>query len=97
MKCAREPIKKCQCEERVFPLPKTTHCCECGPKPSPPKCFPAAARTKLENGRSVSMLDLQIGDKVQTGKNTEHHSNQFFREYGKFTTHHKPITAHTIS
>ena len=31
-------------------------------------CFPGNAKVKLENGKSVIMADLQIGDKVQTGK-----------------------------
>ena len=31
-------------------------------------CFPAIATVKLENGNSVTMSDLQIGDQVKTGK-----------------------------
>ena len=30
-------------------------------------CFPAAAMVNLENGKSVMMAELQVGDKVQTG------------------------------
>ena len=36
--------------------------------PPPPKCFPSDAQVKLENGKSVTMSDLQIGNQVQTGK-----------------------------
>ena len=36
-------------------------CCTC-------RCFPSTARVSLENGESVMMSELQIGDKVQTGK-----------------------------
>ena len=38
------------------------------PPPPPPKCFPSDAQVKLENGKSVTMSDLQIGNQVQTGK-----------------------------
>ena len=31
-------------------------------------CFPAHAEVKVENGKSLKMYELQIGDKVQTGK-----------------------------
>ena len=31
------------------------------------KCFPGSASIKLENGRSVRMSELQVGDRVQTG------------------------------
>ena len=31
-------------------------------------CFPSLTKVKLENGKSVAMSELQIGDKVQTGK-----------------------------
>ena len=30
-------------------------------------CFPSDAKVRLENGDSVTMSELQIGDKVQTG------------------------------
>ena len=30
-------------------------------------CFPSESRVKLENGESVTMSELQIGDKIQTG------------------------------
>ena len=33
-------------------------------------CFPATSKVDLENGKSVAMSELQIGDKVQTGINT---------------------------
>ena len=31
-------------------------------------CFPSTTRVTLENGKSVTVSELQIGDKVQTGK-----------------------------
>ena len=31
-------------------------------------CFPSVAKVKVENGKSVTMSELQIGDRVQTGK-----------------------------
>ena len=31
------------------------------------KCFPATARLSLENGKSIMMSELQVGDRVQTG------------------------------
>ena len=50
----------------------TYHCCVAPPPPPPPppqeKCFPSSARVILENGKSVTMSELQIGDRVQTGK-----------------------------
>ena len=33
-------------------------------------CFPSSARISLENGKKVTMSELQIGDRVQTGKIT---------------------------
>ena len=36
-------------------------CKNCG------ECFPATARLSLENGKSVMMSELQVGDRVQTG------------------------------
>ena len=41
-------------------------CCKC--KNHAPKCFPAAARVSLENGKLVQMSELQIVDRVQTGE-----------------------------
>ena len=45
------------------------HCCAAPPPPPTPagQCFPSAARVTLENGQSVTMSHLQIGDRVQTG------------------------------
>ena len=31
-------------------------------------CFPSVATVKFENGKSVTMSELQIGNKVKTGK-----------------------------
>ena len=33
-----------------------------------PGCFPSMARVSLENGKSATMSELRVGDKVQTGK-----------------------------
>ena len=30
-------------------------------------CFPSTAKINLENGKSVRMAELQVGDRVQTG------------------------------
>ena len=30
-------------------------------------CFPATGRLILENGKSITMSELQVGDRVQTG------------------------------
>ena len=30
-------------------------------------CFPSSVKVRLEDGKSVAMSDLQIGDRVQTG------------------------------
>ena len=32
-------------------------------------CFPSTARVNLQNGKTVAMSELQIGDSVQTGMN----------------------------
>ena len=34
-------------------------------------CFPSSAMVKLNNGKSVTMSRLQLGDKVQTGISTK--------------------------
>ena len=31
------------------------------------ECFPSAAKVQLENGKIVTMSQLRIGDRVQTG------------------------------
>ena len=38
------------------------------PPPQSSGCFPSVARVSLENGKSVSMSELQKGDRVQTGR-----------------------------
>ena len=43
-------------------IPKTQECCKCESS-----CFPAAAKCFLENGESVTMSELKLGDQVQTG------------------------------
>ena len=49
-----------------------THSCDCG------LCFPSTARVSLENGKLVTMGELQIGDQVQTGRVI---SNLYLKEY----------------
>ena len=34
-------------------------------------CFPSVSRVQLKNGKSISMSELKIGDKVQTGRNND--------------------------
>ena len=55
----------------------TAHCCPAATTPTTTttaapapggSCFPAAARVNLDNGKSVTMAELQIGDHVQTGR-----------------------------
>ena len=60
-----------------------TGCCKCDsspPSPPPPQknnpCFPGTAQVILETGKSVTMSELQIGDKVQTGM--KHQFSLFF-------------------
>ena len=36
--------------------------------PPPPGCFPSTARVNLENGKSVTMSEIQMGFRVQIGK-----------------------------
>ena len=45
-------------------------------------CFPATARLTLENGKSITMSELQIGDKVQTGINIVCHSSRVKKACG---------------
>ena len=45
----------------------STFCCSCNESDN--DCFPASANAKVENGRSVTMSALTVGDKVQTGNN----------------------------
>ena len=58
----------------------TFHCCPAmtttttttaAPTPAPAPgvpCFPAAAKVNLDNGKSATMAELQIGGHVQTGR-----------------------------
>ena len=46
----------------------TTTTTRAPPPPERPKfCFPSNAKVNLENGKSVTMSELKIGDLVQTG------------------------------
>ena len=57
--CALQRCKAC----KVPTFSPPYFCCNCS---SP--CFPSEASLILENGTSVAMSQLQVGDKVQTGK-----------------------------
>ena len=48
-----------------FPYSSTT---TTAPPPGPSACFPSSARVHLQNGKSVTMSQLQIGDQVLAGK-----------------------------
>ena len=60
----------CTCLDEVTPTTTAAP-----PLPSSPPCFPSHAKMSLKNGNTVMMSELQIGDQVQTGTNTErfHH------------------------
>ena len=45
--------------------PDFTSCCDCG---SSRACFPSTSKVNLESGKSVTMSELQLGDRVKTGK-----------------------------
>ena len=62
-----QPDRTCEwhgCEGRCAFDPG--YCCNC--QFCPKGCFPAASKVSLENGKSVTMSELQVGDKVKTGK-----------------------------
>ena len=42
------------------------YCCNC--HFCPKGCFPAASKVSLENGKSVTISELQIADKLKTGR-----------------------------
>ena len=50
-----------------------TYVCDICPPPStaapdsPDSCFPSHAKVNLENGKSLTMSELQVGDKIKTG------------------------------
>ena len=44
----------------------TYECCHC-----PGHCFSAKSAAKLATGKTITMAELKIGDKVQTGMDTE--------------------------
>ena len=60
---------KCQCVDKADSgvTLSALCCCFCGTLP----CFPGSATVNLENGDSVTMYELQLGDKVQTGMDSE--------------------------
>ena len=57
--CGLQGCKACKVSGFVPPY----HCCNCSST-----CFPSEASLILENGKSVAMSQLQVGDKVETGK-----------------------------
>ena len=67
--CADEPVNKCTCQiaDAWIQHDTRTICCECNQPPPSKRCFPAEAKIKLQNGRLMSMSELQIGERVQTG------------------------------
>ena len=51
------------CPRRCYTDPFSGYdCCECG------ECFPAAARISLETGDTITMMELERGDRVKTGQ-----------------------------
>ena len=57
----------CICAECPTTTPPPTTSPPPTPAPSGGGCFPSSAKVKLQNGKSVTMAELQVGDKVQTG------------------------------
>ena len=41
-------------------------------------CFPSTAQVNLENGKPVTMSELKIGDRIQTGRHLKHFTVFFF-------------------
>ena len=59
-------LKACEkknCKSSCTYHHKTYRCCDC----PPPACFPSAANVYLKNGKCVQMVELEIGDHVQSG------------------------------
>ena len=68
--CARlESFHCCLCDGDAVPRPPptTTTTTTAAPSGGGGGCFPSTARVSLENGESVTMSELQAGDRVQTG------------------------------
>ena len=73
----------CGCQCGICTVNECNHCCpcncECGREvrnnryvckeecSNPNDCFPSTAMIKLEGGKSVTMSELMIGDRIQTG------------------------------
>ena len=54
----------CICGEEWTPgVPGVRRCKNCGGG----GCFPGTARVSLENGKSITMAELRVGDRVRTG------------------------------
>ena len=55
--------RKCaSCKRYYRPAWGKSGCCECNP------CFPADAKLSVESGKLITMSELEIGDKIQTGR-----------------------------
>ena len=68
---AWSPSPFCQLDRNILCKnvcwPTFIACCDCT-KRNNSGCFPSSSKVNLENGKSVLMSDLQLGDQVQTGK-----------------------------
>ena len=53
--------------------PDVFSCCKCDSS----SCFPSASKVSLESGKSVTMFELQLGDRVKTGKSFYHPQTKF--------------------
>ena len=63
--CGSNGCKKYYGEDVENPFGIEPKCCaECNPSSG---CFPAGARISLESGESLTMSQLQTGNRVQTG------------------------------
>ena len=51
---------------RIIPEPRTLPPF-LTPPPPPTACFPSNAKIHLQNGKSIRMSEMKIGDQIQTG------------------------------
>ena len=58
-----DPFCGSSCKSRCYP--DIFSCCDCVINKR--NCFSSASEVNLENGKSVTMSELQLGDQVQTG------------------------------
>ena len=78
--CGCDPCRDINCQDAcINGNEQASECCNCPtPPPPPPSCFPAESTVKLATGKTVAMYELQIGDKVQTGMDTEIVTSKFY-------------------